>query len=127
MTQKDLQIIKNADFKDDSNSKIYKEMQRIVGDITDNFTHPENISTEKIDMTSIIKDRGYSVDKYKQTFGSVMRSEEDVCKRMIEQIKSKGGTSKKQSDDDDAEELILIAEAEAEALTLMLKMRKRKK
>ncbi len=127
MTQKELQIIKNADFSySGMNNSTYKEMQRIVGDITDNFTHPENISTEKIDMTSIIKDRGYSVDLYKKTFGSVMRSEEDVCKRMIEQIKS-DGTSKKQSDDDDAEELILIAEAEAEALTLMLKMRKRKK
>jgi len=99
MTQKELDIIKNAAFSDGSKpSEIYREMQKIIGDRTDNFTNPQGISSEKIDMTETIKQHGYSVDLYKKTFGSTMRSEEDACKNLITKIKVKTDTTKGDSD-----------------------------
>ena len=81
MTQKELDTIKNANL-----DGTLADIQRVVGEKTDNFTKPSGISSKKIDMTDDITAAGITVDRYKKRFGSVMRSEEDVCKSLIETI-----------------------------------------
>lgn len=83
MTQKELDTIKNANL-----DGTLADIQRVVGEKTDNFTKPSGISSKKIDMTDDITAAGITVDRYKKRFGSVMRSEEDVCKSLIETINS---------------------------------------
>jgi Mg2+/Co2+ transporter CorC len=81
MTQKELDTIKNANL-----DGTLADIQRVVGEKTDNFTKPSGISSKKIDMTDDITAAGITVERYKKRFGSVMRSEEDVCKSLIETI-----------------------------------------
>ena len=112
-----LKIIRNAVISGDSKEEnIYRELRNIIEDITEEYTHPEKISTEKIDMTDIIKRYGYSVDEYKKKFGSVMRSEQDVVKHLASILQGQGNG---EDTSDDAElELELESEAEIELLNL---------
>ncbi|MBQ3689435.1 MAG: hypothetical protein II937_06150 [Bacteroidales bacterium] len=93
MTQKDLQIIKNADFSGDTHKdKICNKMRSVVKDRTDDYSHPENISSDKIDMTETVKRYGWDVDLYKAKFGSTLRSEQQAVDHLVDIAKGKGGT-----------------------------------
>lgn len=112
MNQKELNIIKNADFSGNSREdEIYEEMQEIIRKKTDDFTNPAAISDVKIDMTETIKEYGYDVDNYITKFGSVNQSEEDCCKRMIDKINgnNKATTSTATTDADKAKRKRRIA------------------
>lgn len=125
MNTKDLQTIKNADFSySGMNNSTCKEMQRIVGDITDDFKHPENLSDVKVDMTDTIKQYGYDVDLYKQKFGSVLRSELQAAEHLLQLAKDKGGTPQTPSGSKDADKAkrIRIAKAKAKAISLLLEL-----
>lgn len=121
-----LKKIRNAEFEENtSNGAKLKQIQTLIGQKTDNFLDPSGISDVKIDMTDDIKAAGKSVESYKQKFGSVMRSELDVCEHLIQIIDGKETKEPKtadNSDSDDDDELILIAEAEAEAVNLLLQL-----
>ena len=114
-----LKIIRNAVISGDSKEEnIYRELRNIIEDITEEYTHPEKISTEKIDMTDIIKRYGYSVDEYKKKFGSVMRSEQDVVKHLASILQGQGKGNGEDTSDDAELELELESEAEIELLNL---------
>lgn len=123
LQQDDLKKIGKADFEENtSNGALLKQIQYKIGEKTNQFSDPSGISDVKIDMTDDILASGKTVEQYKKKFGSVMRSEEDVCKHLIDEIdgKTKPKTTDDSDSDDDNDELILIAEAEAEAVNLLL-------
>ena len=87
MTQEELKKIRDAEIPENtSNGAILKQIQTKIGEITSHFSDPELISSDKIDMTKDIQDAGKTTEWYKSKFGSVMRSQEDVCKHFIEVV-----------------------------------------
>ena len=67
MTQKELDTIKNA-----SLDGTLADIQRVVGEKTDNFTKPSGISSKKIDMTDDITAAGITVDRYKKRWSELL-------------------------------------------------------
>lgn len=85
-----LELIKRANITGDGNDdNIYRELRDIIEGITDEYQHPENLSSEKYDMTETINRYGYSVEEYKSMFGSVMRSEQDVVRDLAKALVAK--------------------------------------
>lgn len=113
-----LEIIKFANITGDGDKEnVYRDLRDIIEEKTDSYTHPDNISTDKVDMTDTIKKYGYSVDDYKKMFGSLQRSEQDVVDNLAKLLKTndnKGG--------DDKERKLKILKLKAMALQLQIKM-----
>ena len=110
LQQDDLKKIGKAEFEENtSNGALLKQIQYKIGEKTNQFSDPSGISDVKIDMTDDILASGKTVEQYKKKFGSVMRSEEDVCKHLLEVIdgKSKPTTSDDSTSDNDEEMLEL--------------------
>lgn len=121
MTQKELDTIKNANL-----DGTLADIQRVVGEKTDNFTKPSGISSKKIDMTDDITAAGITVERYKKRFGSVMRSEEDVCKSLIETINASTTSATTKTSSGDKAKRIRLAKAKiaiADADRARLKMK----
>ena len=78
ITQATLDKIKSAVFPSTPEGKILAEAQKVIGDITDGFTKPGNISTHKIDLTDKVKEAGLTVRKFGETYGSIELSEADA-------------------------------------------------
>ena len=110
LQQDDLKKIGKAEFEENTaNGALLKQIQYKIGEKTNQFSDPSGISDVKIDMTDDILASGKTVEQYKKKFGSVMRSEEDVCKHLLEVIdgKSKPTTSDDSTSDNDEEMLEL--------------------
>lgn len=111
-----LEIIKNTNIIGDSpDDVVNNDLKSIIERITSNYSNPEAISEEKIDMTETIKKYGYSVDDYKEMFGSVMRSEKDVVDALAKRLKG----SKLKQDEPETEPEPTSTDEEAEALAMM--------
>lgn len=115
MTQKELDIIKNAKFGTSHNDQINADLQRLFEAKTNNFTDPSAISKDKYDMTAHLEKMNKSVSDYVSKFGSVMRSEEDTAKQLIKEIKGEDSGTSAPSGADDTAMLILLAQAAAAA------------
>ena len=120
-----LEIIKNTNIIGDSpDDVVNNDLKSIIERITSNYSNPEAISEEKIDMTETIKKYGYSVDDYKEMFGSVMRSEKDVVDALAKRLKG----SKLKQDEPETEKPNTTAtddakkKAKAKALAMMQMM-----
>lgn len=70
-----LEIIKNANIDADSADAAIRDIIRAK---TDNYTNPNNLSNKKMDMSDYATKTGCTIEDYTETFGSVMRSEQDV-------------------------------------------------
>lgn len=92
-----LEIIKNAEIKGNTQEdEINRSLKELVKIKTNDFINEDNISSEKIDMTSTIQSAGYDTDKYRQKFGSTIRSEQDVVNDLAKRLSSKdAGKDKK--------------------------------
>lgn len=123
MDKQTLQTIKSGTFPTTPEGDIYREMQKQVGIITNDFTAPENISTQKVDMTEICKKNGITPQQYEDYFGSIMRSEEDAALNLASQCTALPGpeTSKPQEDGDKAKRLRL-AKAKMKMAAARLKL-----
>ncbi len=107
-----LEIIKNTNIIGDSpDDVVNNDLKSIIERITSNYSNPEAISEEKIDMTETIKKYGYSVDDYKEMFGSVMRSEKDVVDALAKRLKG----SKLKQDEPETEKPNTTANDDAKA------------
>ncbi len=131
VTAKELDKLSHANFDGDTYEQgIFRAIQKIVGEKTDNFTNPDGISPRKEDMTEDIENAGKSVEDYKRKFGSVKRSEEDVVHHLIDVIDGKEFTPPPATDDssdDIDEDFELEMEMELELqnqLNLKLKLNK---
>jgi hypothetical protein len=90
-----LEIIKRADFKPDTQrKKVFAKLKEIISDKTENFQFPENISSTKIDMSSVIEERGVDKQRYITEFKSMKRSEKDAVLYLAENLKSFGNSDK---------------------------------
>lgn len=85
MDKQTLQTIKSGTFPATPEGDIYREMQKQVGVITNNFTAPQNISTQKVDMTEICKQEGITPKQFEDYYGSIMRSEADAVQHLADQ------------------------------------------
>ncbi len=88
MDKATLQSIKSGTFPATPEGDIYREMQKQVGIITNDFTAPQNISTQKVDMTEICKQNGITPKQFEDYFGSIQRSEADAVQHLAAQCAS---------------------------------------
>ena len=86
MDTKTLDKIKSAAFPATPEGKILAEAQKVIGDITDGFTKPGNLSTHKIDLTNKVEAAGFTVEQYESVFGSIKRSEADAVQYVADQV-----------------------------------------
>lgn len=78
MDTKTLDKIKSAVFPATPEGKILADSQRVIGDITDGFTNPGNISTQKVNLTDKVKEAGLTVKQFESAYGSIRLSEADA-------------------------------------------------
>ena len=78
MDKNTLKKVQDANFPDTPEGKILADSQKKIGDITDHFTNPDNISATKIDLTNKVEAAGFTVKQYESVFGSIKRSEADA-------------------------------------------------
>ena len=120
MDKQTLQTIKSGTFPDTPEGDIYREMQKQVGIITNDFTAPQNISTQKVDMTEICKQNGITPKQFEDYFGSIQRSEADAVNYLASQC-----ATTKSSTPDKAKRIRLakakIAIADADRARLKMK------
>lgn len=129
--EKELEIIRKANIKGTSREDdVHKELRNAISEITDGFANPSAISDKKIDMTATIANYGYSVDDYKKMFGSVMRSEADVVKRLAKTLLKDVMDEEKEAENSQADEAkarkLKLAKAKAKAnknKLILLKMK----
>ncbi len=116
-----LEIIKNADLSGDSKvNKVCNNMREIISRKTDNYKNPDRISSQKVDMTTIILKRGYSIEDYKRTIGDVRRSEEDVVIALAKRIQDKSSSGSR--NETERERALRLADADAQAQLQVLEM-----
>lgn len=118
--RKELEIIKTATIDGTGKeANISREIRNLIEDVTDCYANPDAISTEKVDMTATIANYGYSVDDYKKMFGSVMRSEADVVKRLAKTLLKDVMDEEKEAENSQADEAkarkLKLAKAKAKA------------
>jgi len=77
MNKEVLNKIKSAKFPDTPEGKILADSVQKIGEITDDFTKPQNVSTTKIDLTEKVEKAGFTVKQFEDVFGNIKRSEED--------------------------------------------------
>lgn len=116
MDKKTLETVQNAKFPDTPEGRILADSQKKIGDITDNFTNPGNISTTKIDLTKTVEDAGLTVQQYESVFGSIKRSEADA----VQYIADQATQTKPAADSDDKAKRLRLAKAK-----IMLEKEKR--
>ncbi len=85
ITQATLDKIKSAAFPSTPEGKILADSQRVIGDITDGFTKPGNISTQKVNLTDKVKEAGLTVKQFVDAYGSVELSEADAVQYVADQ------------------------------------------
>ena len=78
MDKEVLNKIKVATFPDTPEGRILADCQKIIGDISQGYTKPDNISTIKVDLTDKVKEADLTVKQFEDVFGSVTLSEADV-------------------------------------------------
>ena len=86
MDTKTLDKIKSAVFPATPEGKILADSQRVIGDITDGFTNPGNISTQKVNLTDKVKEAGLTVKQFVDAYGSVELSEADAVQYVADQV-----------------------------------------
>lgn len=77
MDKEVLNKIKSAKFPDTPEGKILADSVQKIGEITDDFTKPQNVSTTKIDLTEKVEKAGFTVKQFEDVFGNIKHSEED--------------------------------------------------
>lgn len=85
MDTKTLDKIKSAAFPATPEGKILADSQRVIGDITDGFTKPGNISTQKVNLTDKVKEAGLTVKQFEDAYGSIELSEADAVQYVADQ------------------------------------------
>lgn len=89
-----LEVVKNAKITGSSHEdNVNRDLQKLIAEQTDNYTKPDKISSQKIDMTPYLEKRNISVSDYKAKFGSVMRSEQDVVDALAKRVGSSAASS----------------------------------
>ena len=78
--------VQDANFPDTPEGKILADSQKKIGDITDHFSNPDNISATKIDLTNKVEAAGFTVEQYESVFGSIKRSEADAVQYVADQV-----------------------------------------
>ena len=86
ITQATLDKIKSAVFPATPEGKILADSQRVIGDITDGFTKPGNISTQKVNLTDKVKEAGLTVKQFVDAYGSIELSEADAVQYVADQV-----------------------------------------
>ena len=86
MDTKTLDKIKSAAFPATPEGKILAEAQKVIGDITDGFTKPGNISTQKVNLTDKVKEADLTVKQFENAYGSVELSEADAVQYVADQV-----------------------------------------
>ena len=118
MDKKTLETVQNAKFPDTPEGRILADSQKKIGDITDNFTNPGNISTTKIDLTKTVEDAGLTVQQYESVFGSIKRSEADAVLYIADQATQ----TKPAADSDDKAKKLKLAKAKMKMAAARLKL-----
>lgn len=95
MDKNTLKKVQDANFPDTPEGKILADSQKKIGDITDHFTNPDNISATKIDLTNKVEAAGFTVEQYESVFGSIKRSEADAVQYVADQVADIPGTPDK--------------------------------
>ncbi len=123
MDKKTLETVQNAKFPDTPEGRILADSQKKIGDITDNFTNPGNISTTKIDLTKTVEDAGLTVQQYESVFGSIKRSEADAVQYVADQAAQTAAPQPKPADgSDDKAKKLKLAKAKMKMAAARLKL-----
>ncbi len=118
ITQATLDKIKSAVFPATPEGKILADSQRVIGDITDGFTKPGNISTQKVNLTDKVKEAGLTVKQFVDAYGSVELSEADAVQYVADQVADIPGTPDKAKRIRLAKAKIAIADADRARLKM---------
>ncbi len=95
MNQEVLDKIKVATFPDTPEGRVLADCQKIIGDISQGYTKPDNISTIKVDLTDKVKEADLTVKQFEDVFGSVKLSEADVVDYVAKQCATRTDTTDK--------------------------------
>ena len=118
MDTKTLDKIKSAVFPSTPEGKILADSQRVIGDITDGFTKPGNISTQKVNLTDKVKEAGLTVKQFVDAYGSIELSEADAVQYVADQVADIPGTPDKAKRIRLAKAKIAIADADRARLKM---------
>ena len=99
MNKEVLTKIKNATFPNTVEGKLLADSQRQIGIMTDDYTAPEKIPTESIDLTEAIKDAGLTVKEFETAVGNPKRSLADAVMFVASQVTGSATTTPQPSDD----------------------------
>lgn len=107
MNQEVLDKIKVATFPDTPEGRVLADCQKIIGDISQGYTKPDNISTTKVDLTDKVKEADLTVKQFEDVFGSVKLSEADVVDYVANQCAA-AATAPKPANDAQKKKVITL-------------------
>ena len=118
MNQEVLDKIKVATFPDTPEGRVLTDCQKIIGDISQGYTKPDNISTTKVDLTDKVKEADLTVKQFEDVFGSVKLSEADA----VQYIADQATQTKPAADSDDKAKKLKLAKAKMKMAAARLKL-----